>query len=70
MLSPEDRKEDQLVFLRYQVKQLEKEVKELRQKMNALAHAVALISDKKKTPLWVKEYYRNWEEEQKKWFGL
>lgn len=70
MLSPEDKKEDQLVFLRYQVKQLEKEVKELRQKMNALAHAAALISDNKKTPLWVKEYYRNWEEEQKKWFGL
>lgn len=70
-MSPEDRLEDRISYLKLQVKQLEDEIKEIRQTMNALAHAVALLQQNKKTtPLWVHEYYRKWENKQKGWFDL
>lgn len=66
----EDRLEDRITLLRFQLKQLEDEVKELRRIMNGLAHAVALMKQRKKTPLWVEEYYRKWEGNNKSWWNL
>lgn len=68
-MSPEDKLEDRLMFLRLQVKRLEREINEMRKTMNGLAHAVALLTNEKKTPLWVREYYRNWENQHKGWWN-
>ena len=62
--------EDRITFYRHQVKELQAEVKELRQMMNGLAHAVAVVQETKKQPLWVQEYYRRWENKHKNWWGL
>jgi phage shock protein A len=71
-----DELEDRITLLRHNVKELRatvenlrKEIDELRKIMNALAHATALLQDKK-TPLWVHEYYRKWEKKQKDWFDV
>ena len=69
-MNPEDRLEDRIAFLRHRVKHLEAELKEMRHTMNGLAHAVALLTKEKKTPLWVREYYRNWENQHKDWWNL
>ena len=47
-MSPEDKLEDRISFLRLQVKHLEQEMKEMRKTMNGLAHAVALLTKEKK----------------------
>jgi hypothetical protein len=66
----EDRLEDRISLLKFQLKELQDEVDELRRVMNGLAHAVALLQPKKGTPLWVQEYYRKWEGKQKSWWNL
>ena len=66
----EDRLEDRISLLKFQLKELQAEVDELRHVMNGLAHAVALLQPKKDTPLWVQEYYRKWEGKQKQWWNL
>lgn len=65
-----DNLEDRITLYRHKLKELQAEVKELREMMNALAHAVALLQDNKKQPLWVQEYYRRWENKHKNWWGL
>lgn len=65
-----DSLEDRITLLQHQLKQLKAEVKELRQIMNGLAHAVALLSNPKKDKLWVQEYYRNWENKHKDWWNV
>lgn len=65
-----DSLEDRITLLQHQLKQLKAEVKELRQIMNGLAHAVALLSNPKKDKLWVDEYYRKWENKHKDWWNV
>lgn len=65
-----DSLEDRITLLQHQLKQLKAEVKELRQIMNGLAHAVALLSNPKKDKLWVQEYYRKWENKHKDWWNV
>jgi prefoldin subunit 5 len=65
-----DSLEDRITLLQHQLKQLKAEVKELRQIMNGLAHAVALLNTPKKDKLWVQEYYRKWENKHKDWWNV
>lgn len=66
-----DQQEDTILLLKEQVKQLRAEVKEMRQIMNSLAHAVALLKDtQKKKPNWIDQYYRTWENKHKEWFNV
>jgi paraquat-inducible protein B len=41
------------------------EIDELNKMANRLAHAVALLSDDKSSPLWVNETYRQWADHNK-----
>lgn len=69
-MSPEDRLEDRITLLRLQLKELKAEVKELREIMNGLAHAVALLQTSKKKADWVDQYYRRWENQHKDWWNV
>lgn len=41
-------------------------IEELRLLSNRLAHAVAILTDEKSSPLWVEETYRAWEQMNRK----
>lgn len=41
-------------------------IEELRHLSNRLAHAVAILTDEKTSPLWVSETYRTWEQQNRK----
>ena len=65
-----DSLEDRITLLRHQLKEMKAEVKELREIMNGLAHAVALLNKPNPDKQWVQEYYRRWENKHKDWWNV
>jgi hypothetical protein len=65
-----DEMEEKLKLARFQLKQAKEEAEEWRKIANALAHAVALLDAKKPQPVWMKQYYAQWENKQKGWFNV
>ena len=65
-----DEMEEKNKLLTFRLKQAQQEVEDWRKIANALAHAFALLDDKKPQPLWMKQYYKQWETKHKDWFGV
>jgi predicted nucleic acid-binding protein len=64
-----DEMEEKNKLLTLKLKRAEEDAREWRIVATALAHAVALIKDKKQ-PDWMKQYYKEWETKHKGWFGV
>lgn len=65
-----DEMEEKNKLLTFRLKQAQQEIEDWRKIANALAHAFALLDAKKPQPLWMKQYYRQWEGKHKDWFGV
>ena len=65
-----DAMEEKVKLLQFRLKQARQEADDWRKISNALAHAFALLDAKKPQPMWMKQYYKQWESKQKDWWGV
>lgn len=65
-----DEMEEKVKLLQFRLKQARKEADEWRKISNALAHALALVDEKKPQPQWMKQYYSDWNKKTKEWWGV
>lgn len=65
-----DEMEERVKLLQFRLKQARNEADEWRKISNSLAHAIALLDAKKPQPLWMKQYYADWNKKTKEWWGV
>lgn len=65
-----DEMEEKNKYLSLKLKEAKEEAREWRMVANALAHAVAILKGKKSRTPWIEEYYKNWEDKSKEWWGV